>query len=171
MSRRLIFTGIALAVGFATAADAQTPTRIGTFRDWSAYSFADATGKICYAATQPSQSLPTGVNRDPVFLMVSTRPSERIVNETSIMIGYPIQENSTVTAEIDGQTFTLFTKDDGAWVDNTTVEAELVAAMKRGRTLVVKGTSRRGTNTTDTFSLQGVTAALDTVARECPGPA
>jgi hypothetical protein len=40
--------------------------------------------------------------------------------------------------------------------------------MQKGHSLIVKGTSRRGTNTTDTYSLQGVTAALESVAKECP---
>jgi hypothetical protein len=33
--------------------------------------------------------------------------------------------------------------------------------------MVVKGTSRRGTNTIDEYSLAGISAALDSVAKAC----
>ncbi len=170
MHPRLILAATVLSLAFSAVAAAQTPTRLGTFRDWSAYTFSDSNGKVCYAATQPRESLPAGVNRDPVFFMISTRPAESVANEASVMIGYPIRENSTVSAEIDGRSFTMFVRDDGAWVENPTDEAALVAAMRAGRSMIIKGVSRRGTNTTDTFSLAGVTAALDSVATECPAP-
>jgi hypothetical protein len=46
-------------------------------------------------------------------------------------------------------------------------EAKLMAAMRQGSKMVVKGTSRRGTLTTDEFSLKGLSAALDKIASEC----
>ena len=33
--------------------------------------------------------------------------------------------------------------------------------------MIVKGTSSRGTDTTDTYSLLGITAALNRAAQEC----
>ena len=167
MPLRLTSLLVALTLASSTVALAQTPTRVGTFRDWSVYTFTGGDGKVCYAATQPRTTEPQGVNRDPIFFMITTRPSENVVNEASVIIGYPIAENSTVTATVDGQSFTMFAMEDGAWVENPTEEAALVAAMKRGINMVVKGRSRRGTDTTDTYSLAGVTAALESVAQEC----
>jgi hypothetical protein len=43
----------------------------------------------------------------------------------------------------------------------------LVDALKAGSKMVVKGTSRRGTNTIDEYSLAGISAALDSVAKAC----
>jgi hypothetical protein len=40
--------------------------------------------------------------------------------------------------------------------------------MKSGNNMTVEGTSGRGTVTTDTYSLSGVTAGLDAIAKECP---
>jgi hypothetical protein len=40
--------------------------------------------------------------------------------------------------------------------------------MRAGSTMVVKGTSARGTRTTDTYSLKGVSAALDAIDKACP---
>ncbi len=63
-----------------------------------------------------------------------------------------------MTVDVDGQEFSLFTKDDGAWVESPADEAQLVAAMRAGSRMTVKGQSARGTETTYTFSLSGVTA-------------
>ena len=43
----------------------------------------------------------------------------------------------------------------------------MVDAMRSGDTAVVKGTSAKGTQTTDTYTLKGVAQALDRVAQEC----
>jgi hypothetical protein len=87
--------------------------------------------------------------------------------EASVIIGYPIKEDSQVTAVIDGESFQMFPKDDGAWVQSPDEERQLVDAMRRGVNMVVRGTSRRGTQTTDTYSLSGVTAALAQMAEAC----
>jgi hypothetical protein len=47
-------------------------------------------------------------------------------------------------------------------------EPGFVAALKKGSKLVVHGTSSRGTKTTDTYSLSGVTAAMDAIDKACP---
>jgi hypothetical protein len=43
----------------------------------------------------------------------------------------------------------------------------MVAAMRRGNSLVVEGTSARGTVTTDRYSLSGFTAAHNAISRAC----
>ena len=55
----------------------------------------------------------------------------------------------------------------GAWLASAADEPGFVAAMKAGKSLVVKGTSTRGTETTDTYSLAGATAALDAANKAC----
>ena len=61
----------------------------------------------------------------------------------------------------------MYTQNDGAWVKNAAEEAQMVDAMRKGADLVIKGVSARGTKTTDTFSLKGISQALDRVAQEC----
>jgi hypothetical protein len=43
----------------------------------------------------------------------------------------------------------------------------MLAAMKRGGSLVVKASSKRGNATTDRFSLAGIAQALDTAEKAC----
>ena len=152
----------------AAQAQAQPQSRIGTYTGWTAYTGSDAKGKVCYAALQPSQSDPKGLKRDPIYLLVSTRPSENVRNEPSLVMGYPFKPDSKVALDIDGQKFSMFTKEDGAWVDNPADEKKLIDAFRRGIKLTIRGTSRRGTDTTDAYVLQGASRALDAVAKACP---
>jgi hypothetical protein len=157
-----------LVGGIAGVAQAQTPNRVGTFKDWSSYAYADKGGKVCYAASQPKTQAPQGLNRDPAYFMITARPAENVRGEVSVIIGYPFKEGSKVTVDVDGQKFSMFTKEDGAWIENAAEETSLLAAMKKGRSMSIMGTSRRGTQTTDTYSLSGISASLDSIAKACP---
>ncbi|MGZ8996253.1 MAG: invasion associated locus B family protein [Rhodospirillales bacterium] len=43
----------------------------------------------------------------------------------------------------------------------------MLDAMRAGRQMVVKGTSTRGTLTTDTYSLNGFSTALQSIDKAC----
>jgi Invasion associated locus B (IalB) protein len=158
--------GLSLAAASGPAF-AQSATPLGQFKDWGAYVAESGGGKVCYALSQPKSSQPTGANRDPVYFFVTSRPGSGVKNEVSIIIGYPYKPDSKASVVIGSDTFDLFTKDDGAWVENAAAESNLVAAMRRGANMIVNGTSARGTDTADTFSLSGISAALDKIAQEC----
>jgi len=170
MKARILFTA-ALLAGAATAmAPAQAATSIGTFKQWGAYTSNEG-GKMCFVASQPQDSKyqPNAVSsRDPVFFMITSIPAKNIRNEASTIIGYPFADNVKVTVEIDGgNKFTMFTEKDSAWIENPAQEADLIGAMQKGNRMTVVGKSRRGTLTTDTYSLSGISAALDAIAKEC----
>jgi invasion protein IalB len=50
---------------------------------------------------------------------------------------------------------------------NAAEEPQMVAAMRKGSELVVQSMSSHGTKTTDTYSLKGISDALDKVSAEC----
>ena len=164
----LLAAGIVL-LGSSGIAAAQQATQIGTFKQWNAYSHNDANGKVCYAASQPQDSkYSTEVKgRDPVFFMITSRPGANVRNEASTIIGYPFKADSKVTVDIDGKKFNMFTQNDGAWMEDASQESVLIDAMRAGTKMTVSGVSRRGTQTTDFYSLSGISAALDAVAKEC----
>jgi Invasion associated locus B (IalB) protein len=172
MNARILFTAATLLAAATAIAPAHAATSIGTFKQWGAYTSSDANGKMCFVASQPQSSKyqPDNVRgRDPVFFMVTTIPTKNIRNEASTIIGYPFADNVKVTIEIDGgSNFTMFTDNDSAWIENPSQEADLIAAMQKGTNMTVVGKSRRGTQTTDTYSLSGITAALEAMAKECP---
>jgi hypothetical protein len=57
---------------------------------------------------------------------------------------------------------------EAAWLASMSDEAGFVTALKSGTSLVVNGTSIRGTKTADTYSLAGVTAAMQAIDKACP---
>jgi len=61
----------------------------------------------------------------------------------------------------------MSTRSDGVWIKNQTDETKMVEAMRKGGDLVLKATTDRGLQSTDTFSMKGLAQALDRVAREC----
>ena len=124
---------------------------------------------MCFALAKPasSQTSPAGRPRDPAWLFVSTRPSEKVKEEVSVVIGYPFKANSDATLDIGGTNFAMYTQNDGAWVKNAAEEARLVDALRKGQEVTVRGESGRGTKTIDKFALKGVVQALERAALEC----
>jgi invasion protein IalB len=90
-----------------------------------------------------------------------------VKNEVSVIIGYPFKSSSDATAEIGTAKFAMYTQNDGAWIKNVGEEARMVEAMRKGADLMVKGTSGRGTQSTDQYSLKGLAQALDKIEQEC----
>ncbi len=100
-------------------------------------------------------------------MFVSSRPTDKVRNEVSVIIGYPFKTSSDATAEIGGSKFAMYTQNDGAWIKNVTEEARMLEAMRKGSELIVKGTSGRGTQSTDQYSLKGLAQALEKIEQEC----
>src|SRR6218665_2263701 len=156
----ILFAG----TGLASAQSASpSPTRIQQFKAWGAYSIKAKEGPFCYVLAVPAEKQPASVDHGAVFFIVSQRPGQNVAYEPQVMVGYPLQANSKVTVSIDGKNFTLFTKEKSAWVENAAEEPALIAAMKNGKNLTVQATSGRGTKTNYTYSLQGISAALDQI--------
>ena len=158
-----------LFAGLAGAAPADQPTLLGQYGDWSAYTASPGGKKVCFALAKPksSQTNPAGRPRDPAYLFISSRPAENVKNEVSVIIGYPFKTTSDATAEVGSTKFAMYTQNDGAWIKNVAEEARMVDAMRKAPDVTVKGTSGRGTQSTDQFSLKGLAQALDKIEQEC----
>ena len=145
------------------------PRLLGQYGEWGAYTASPNGKKLCFALAKPgsSQTTPPNRPRDPAYFFVSSRPADKVKDEISLIIGYPLKPNSEVVAAIGSSSFPFHTQEDGAWVKNPPDEAKMVEAMRKGADIVIKGESSRGTKTTDTFSLKGISQALDKIAQEC----
>lgn len=172
---RTAFATLAISfAAYATVASAQPGKQqavlLGQFGDWGAYKATPGGKEVCFALSKPSKGVtePPGRSRDPAYAFVSTRPAEKVKNEVSIIVGYPQKPGTEATATIDGSAhYAMYTQDDGAWVKNAAEEPQMVAAMRKGSELVVKSVSTHGTKSIDTYSLKGISDALDKVAAEC----
>ncbi len=151
------------------AAASSEPTLLGQFGSWGAYAASPNGKKVCFALTRPSSSKTNPPNRprDPAYAFISTRPAEKVVNEVSITTGYRVKPGSEPTLEVGSANYAMYAQGDGLWIKNAAEEDKLVEAMRKGADLTVKATSSKGAQTTDVFSLKGLSQALDRVAKEC----
>ncbi|MCC6918834.1 MAG: hypothetical protein IT548_06490 [Alphaproteobacteria bacterium] len=164
---------IAFSVSLALVGTAAAkPELLGEFGDWKAFKSADGGTTVCYALSTPKESLPKNVKRDPIFFIISNFPARQVKGEPSVVAGYPFKDGTKATVSVGGSDFAFATvnqnTDGGAWLPDSATEQKLIAAMRGGSKMTVKGTSRRGTNTTDSYSLSGISGALDRINQECP---
>ncbi len=151
------------------AAGSAEPTLLGQFGTWGAYTATPNGKKVCFALAKPSSSKTNPPNRprDPAYAFVSTRPAEKVTNEVSVMIGYTLKPGSESTLEVGGAAYAMYTQGDGLWIKNAAEEERMVDAMRKAADVTVKGVSAKGTETTDTFSLKGLSQALDKLSQDC----
>lgn len=144
------------------------PEQLGAYGEWGAYLAQNGRDKTCYALGQPKDRQPKAKLKDtPGYVFISSRPGEGVRNEVAINLGYATKDGSAATAEIDGDDWELITKGTNAWVKDQTREREFVGALRGGSKLIVKAASSKGTATTDTYALRGLSDALARVAQEC----
>lgn len=161
--------GVTMLTGFAAPALAQQQgaKNLGTFKSWTAWQGTDANGIMCYVSSAPTKSEPAGANRDPIHFLIIHRKGLNTKNEVQTLVGYPMKADGTPSAAIDGKVYPMVSEGSAAWLASAGDETGFVAALKAGSSLVVKGTSQRGTNTTDSYSLAGVTAAMAEIDKAC----
>lgn len=141
---------------------------LGTFDNWTAYVSRDKAGKVCYIASEPTKSVGKYTRRDDVFLFVTHHPTEKTYDVVSVMAGYTYRKASKPTLTVDkNKGITLASLADTAWTRDGATDTKLVAQMKKGNTAVLRGRSKRGTATTDTFSLKGFSKAYREIQKAC----
>lgn len=168
MKRRL---GLFTALVLAPAAFAQTPAQpslLGSFEGFKAYTLEKNGARSCYVVGAPDRMAPANVRRDPVHLFVTHRPKDRVRNEINFQMGYPLKADAAATLEVGGSSYALATLNEGAWIAEVVKQEIAVEAMRKAKEITVKGTSVRGTATSDHYTLKGLAQALDRIDAECP---
>ncbi len=160
---RWILAGV-MIVTAAGPALAQSATKVGQYNAWGTYSYQSDNGKVCYVLSVPTAKQPADLDHGDIFFFVSQKPGQNVAYEPQFIAAYDFQSNSKVSVKVGDRTFTLFTKGKSAWLENAAEEPQLVAAMKSGADMTVSATSGRGNPTSYSFSLRGITAALDSIA-------
>lgn len=149
----------------------ESTNRVGVETDWSV--FQGDSPKECWGVSAPKETVNTrdgqavAVRRGDILLFVTYRPGA--AGEVSFSGGYPFADGSTVGLAIGDTTFDLFTEGEFAWAGSPADDEKIIAALKNGTQAVLNGRSGRGTETKDTFSLLGFTAAIDDAAKRCAG--
>ncbi len=170
---RMIGVSLALLTAQTAVAQEESDNRVSANTDWSVFVESDPTE--CWAVSAPKETINTrdgnavDVRRGDIRLIVFYRPSEDVTGQVMFTGGYPFANESTVSLQVGDTTFQMFTDGETAWPATAEDDAKFVAAMKRGANAVLTGRSGRGTQTQDTFSLLGFTAAVEEAANRCAG--
>ena len=139
--------------------------KLGDFRDWIAVSFVENGTRNCYIVSEPTKEEGKYTQRGPVYVQVTLRDGAGPA-VVSFQAGYRFKEESEVHVQIDDGTQALFTESEMAWA-YPGEDKMLIDRMRQGRRMVVVGTSWRGTETTDTYSLYGFTKAYNEILHSC----
>jgi Invasion associated locus B (IalB) protein len=163
-------TGAALIILAAAMANAQESTnRVATMTDWNV--FTEESPKECWGVSKPKETVnsrdgqPVSVRRGDILLFVTFRPGKP--GEISFTGGYPFATGSTVEVSIDGNAYQLFSDGEWAWPGSAEDDAALLKALKAGTSATLTAKSGKGTQTKDTFSLRGFTAAMEDAEKRC----
>lgn len=165
--------GLAVLLSTGAFAQEQSTNRVAAKTDWSV--FVEDNPTECWGVSTPKETVNSrdgrvvAVNRGQTLLMVFYRPSAGAKGQVAFTGGYPFASGSTVTMNISGNSFELFTEGEWAWPATTDDDTKIITSMKRGANAILSGRSGRGTKTKDTFSLLGFTAALEDAAKRCGG--
>lgn len=151
----------------ASGAQAQDIKRLEGAGDWRAYSFQEKGNPVCYMVSEPKRDEGNYSKRGEIYLMVTHRPAEKSIDVVNVVAGYDYRTDSEVQVKVDADVFGLFTHKDTAWAPTEGDDKRLVQAMIKGKTMVVRGTSSRGTKTKDTYSLIGFTRAYRSINKAC----
>lgn len=129
--------------------------------------------KECWGVSKPEQSINrrdgkvVPARRGEIMLFVTFRPGSGAKGEISFTGGYPFAPGSPVQISVDGKNYELFSEGEWAWPATPADDSGLLDALKRGASAVVTARSSRGTQTEDTFSLNGFTAAMKEAETRC----
>lgn len=163
--------GLAACLAGPALAQETTNNRVSANTDWSV--FQEANPVECFAVSAPKSQentrdgQPVEVNRSETLLFVFYRPNEGVNGQVTFTAGYSFASDTTVTLDVGGTQFTLFTEGEWAWPATSEEDARIVEAFKGGSEAVLTGQSGRGTVTRDTFSLQGFTSSVQEAQTRC----
>ena len=161
----LIF--LSLSFFFTTNGFSETKL-LGVEKFWKAYSTKLDKAKTCFITSEPTKTIGkfNKKNRGKPYVFV-TNIKNGTKHEISIKAGFNFKKNEDVIFDVDGKKTILFPVEDRAWSESTKIDRFLVQSMRKGRTLIVTGTSTPGNKIIDTYSLSGFTKALRLIDKSC----
>ncbi|MBT4934596.1 MAG: hypothetical protein HOL66_09545 [Rhodospirillaceae bacterium] len=158
---------LTVAVFSAPVARAQDTNLIDVFDDWSAFALKQGGKPVCYIGSVPTKSAGKYSKRGDVLFLVTHRPAAKANGVVNFQTGYAFKAGIDAQLIIGKTTYKLFTEGEDAWAFDSKSDKAIINALIRGAQMVIKGTSSRGTETTDTFSLKGFTAAYKAASKAC----
>ncbi len=161
--RRLSLIAALLAAVGTAPAMAQEAKKLASVGNWEAYTYTEGGAKVCYAAARADK--PREKDRAGTAMAVTHRPKSP--GEVSLIASYGFKKDSDAEIQIGGMKHTFFTKGGSAWAKDTQADKAIIAAMIKGREVVIKAQPGKGATITDTISLKGFSDALAAIDKAC----
>ncbi len=139
------------------------PKQIGKFADWTAATYQEGGGTVCYAFVRAQSSSPAVPNRGPVILTVTQRASGR--DAVALDAGFTYGANVAVVVQIDQTGLDFYTAQRNAFARDGKAA---VAALQKGSRAIARSPGPKAVQVTDTFSLSGFSDAYKAISKECP---
>lgn len=152
----LVLAMIGLSASIASAA----PKMMKQFDHWGVFSYKDGGKTICYVLSVPTKEDPVGVDHGKNFFLIAPKKTGGVNYYPQAVMGYEVKQGTDIGVRIDSNDFQMTPKKNIGWTKIESQDAQVIAAMRQGSSMVVHATSRRGTQTSYTYSLKGVSAAI-----------
>jgi hypothetical protein len=152
------------------------PRQIGAHDGWIAVDAGTGQNHVCYLVGRPSksESKPANAKRGEISLSVAHYPGANRTNELTWVAGYALRDDGPMMFEVGKVKVPLSNlsqpNSEKAWTRDEPGNRQAVDAMRQapaGASAIVKGVSGRGTQTTDTFALNGFAKALADIDKAC----
>jgi invasion protein IalB len=170
----LVSATLAAGAGLTTPAQAQRAAAgqaqamlLETAGKWQAFSSQQGRNKVCYALSKAETRLPANLKDVEGLLFVSSRPAEGVRNEISLVMNFDLKEGVEHQAIIGDERFALVAKGQNMWLKNPAEEPRMLDSLRKGSSLEIKGTSKRGNPTSDKYSLAGITQIVKRAEEAC----
>ncbi|HLO75542.1 MAG TPA: invasion associated locus B family protein [Magnetospirillum sp.] len=162
--RRITLIAATLAVVGSASAWGEDAKKLTSSGNWEAYAYTEGGAKVCYAAARAEK--PHDKDRAGTAIAVTHRPKSP--GEVSLIASYGFKKDSEAEIQIGGMKHAFFTKGgSSAWAKDPQADKAIIAAMAKGKDVLVKAQPAKGAAISDTISLKGFSDALAAIDKAC----
>jgi invasion protein IalB len=141
---------------------------LGEFGDWQAKTVSQQGVTLCYISSAPTNDSPAFTGRGSTGLLVTHAQHGVARDQVSVALGFAPRKGTSVSLKIGKRSFTLQKiQGERAWSSSDAQDRQIVAAMKKADTLLLRATTTKGRTGEDRYSLSGFTTAYNKIADAC----
>ena len=140
---------------------------LGKFERWEAHRTGNGGDAVCFAATLPAKTDGKIAKRGEATLMIAHFPKRKAFAQVQVKAGFTLKKGAPFELAIDKKTFKLSAEGVSGYGDNAKENADIVTALKAGKTAAATGIPATGPKIVDTYSLAGLAKALAAIDKEC----
>ena len=158
----------ALAAGAAAAAKPALAADkfLGRFGKWEAHQSGTGADSVCFIATLPAKTDGKVTKRGEATLMIAHFVKRKAWAQVQVKAGFALKKGSTVDLAVGDKRFKL-TADNMTGFGEGKENADIVNALKSGKTASATELPATGPKIVDSYSLDGFSKALAAIDKAC----